>query len=242
VDESVGERAPGQTLVALTWPEVHELAGAGAVLAVPLGSTEQHGPHLPLSTDTDVAVALCNRLARARADVLVAPAVPYGASGEHKGFAGTLSLGSVVLEQVVLELGRSAFETFDRVVFVSGHGGNAEAATRAVRQLRLESRDARLYQPRYAGDPHAGRAETSMQLALHPDAVQLDRAEPGDTRSLRELMPLLLAGGLRAVTANGILGDPTGANAPEGEALLAALAVALVGEVAAWYPLAVSAP
>ena len=77
-------------LADLAWPDVAERAAAGAVLAVPLGSTEQHGPHLPLSTDTDIAVALCGRLASARSDVLIAPAVAYGSSGEHDGFAGTL--------------------------------------------------------------------------------------------------------------------------------------------------------
>src|ERR1035441_1883006 len=65
-------------LADLAWPDVAERAQAGALLAVPLGSTEQHGPHLPLSTDTDIAVALCERLAAARGDVLIAPPLGYG--------------------------------------------------------------------------------------------------------------------------------------------------------------------
>ncbi|MER6899930.1 creatininase family protein, partial [Amycolatopsis sp. NPDC000740] len=65
-------------LADLSSPDVAELAASGAILAVPLGATEQHGPHLPLSTDTDIATALCDRLAEERPDVLVAPAVPYG--------------------------------------------------------------------------------------------------------------------------------------------------------------------
>ena len=80
-------------LADLSWPEIGQRAAAGAVLAVPVGSTEQHGPHLPLSTDTDIAVALCDRLAAARPDVLAAPPVGYGSSGEHAGFPGTLSIG-----------------------------------------------------------------------------------------------------------------------------------------------------
>ena len=225
-----------QDLVDLTWPEIRDRAAAGAMLAVPLGSTEQHGPHLPLSTDTDIATTLCARLAGVRADVIVAPAVAYGSSGEHAGFAGTLSIGAPALEQVVLELGRSALETFGRVLFVSAHGGNTDAVTRAVGRLRDESRDAQVYLPRYVGDPHAGRAETSMQLELRPDHVRMDRAVVGDTRPLAELMPLLQSGGVRAVTATGVLGDPTGASAAEGESLLARLADALVRDVAAWYP------
>src|SRR5258705_2924792 len=106
-------------VAALPWPAVRQRAAAGAILAVPLGSTEQHGPHLPLSTDTDVAVTLCERLAAARPDVLIAPPVPYGSSGEHAGFAGTLSIGQAAVELLLLELGRSATETFTQVLFVS---------------------------------------------------------------------------------------------------------------------------
>ncbi len=124
-------------LADLAWPAVRERASDGAVLAVPLGSTEQHGPHLPISTDTDVARALCERLAGALPSVVVAPALPYGSSGEHAGFAGTLSIGQQALETVVVELVRSATDTFERVVLVSAHGGNAEPVERAVRLLRV---------------------------------------------------------------------------------------------------------
>src|SRR5260370_24228227 len=92
------------TLGDLTWPEAARLAAAGAVLAVPVGSTEQHGPHLPLSTDTDVAVALAARLATHLGSVIVAPAVGYGSSGAHSGFAGTISIGQDALELMLREL------------------------------------------------------------------------------------------------------------------------------------------
>src|SRR5439155_14833326 len=86
----------------LVWPE---LAGRAerSILVVPLGSTEQHGPHLPLGTDSAVAVALAERLASARPDVVVAPALPYGSAGEHAAFPGTLSIGAAALELVVVE-------------------------------------------------------------------------------------------------------------------------------------------
>src|SRR5712671_2477486 len=101
------------TLLAdLTWPEAARLAAEGALLAVPVGATEQHGPHLPLSTDTDLAVALCARLAAARPGVLAAPPVAYGASGEHQDFPGTLSIGSEAVELLLVELCRSATRTF----------------------------------------------------------------------------------------------------------------------------------
>jgi len=229
-------------LADLAWPEVAERAAAGAVLAVPLGSTEQHGPHLPLSTDTDIAVALCRRLASARPDVLIAPAVAYGSSGEHDGFAGTLSIGQAAVEQLVLELGRSATRTFRHVLFVSAHGGNARPVARAVEQLRSRSRDVTVFQPRWDGDPHAGHHETSLQLNLDPGRVRMDRAAVGDTRPLVELMPQLTAHGLRAVTETGVLGDPTGATAQHGAALLDALAADLIRHVATWRPQPAGAP
>ena len=129
----------------LTWPQAQRLAAAGAMLAVPVGSTEQHGPHLPLSTDTDVAVALAARLAARRAGVVLAPPVGYGSSGEHAGFAGTISIGQQALELTLLELGRSAAETFGHILFLCAHGGNREPAARAVARLRAGSVDALLW-------------------------------------------------------------------------------------------------
>jgi creatinine amidohydrolase len=221
-------------LAELAWPEVQAAAETGAVLAVPIGSTEQHGPHLPLSTDTDIAVALCARLAQRRADVLVAPAVPYGSSGEHAGFAGTLSIGQAATEQLVVELVRSATDTFGQVLLVSAHGGNAEALTRAVARLHAESRDVLLFQPDWEGDPHAGRTETSLQLALRPELVARERAEPGEIRPLAEVLPALRRGGVRAVSPNGVLGNPSGASAADGAALLDRLVEDLCACVEEW--------
>jgi mycofactocin system creatininase family protein len=229
-----GVAGRGVTVVAnLTSPDVAELARTGSIFAVPLGSTEQHGPHLPLSTDTDIARALCARLASQR-DVVVAPAIAYGSSGEHAGFAGTISIGQAALELLVVELCRSAMDTFARVVLVSAHGGNAEPVRRAVRTLRAESREVLAFFPRWDGEAHAGRVETALELALHPDRVVMARAEPGDPRPLDEILPLLRRGGLRAVTANGVLGDPRGATADEGEALLDSLGADLTGAVDDW--------
>jgi creatinine amidohydrolase len=221
-------------LAELSWPEVADRAARGAFLAVPVGSTEQHGPHLPLATDTDIAVALCGSLAVRRCDVLVAPAVAYGSSGEHAGFAGTLSIGQAALELLLVELVRSAAETFPNVLLVSAHGGNSEPVRRAVGALREEGRDVLLFEPRWDGDAHAGRTETALQLLLHPWLVAYERAEPGNSSPLAELMPRLRKGGLRAVSANGVLGDPTGATAAGGAELLGRLSAELCEQVDAW--------
>jgi creatinine amidohydrolase len=198
---------------------VSAVAGA-TVLIVPMGSTEQHGPHLPLGTDTIVAAALCERVASVLAGVVVAPALPYGSSGEHAGFVGTLSIGADALEHVVVELVRSA-DAFAGVVLVSGHGGNAVPLRRAVARLRSEGRRALAWSPSVpGGDAHAGRTETSLLLALSPSDVALEWAEPGNTASLEDLLPLMQEDGVAGVSSNGVLGDPTGASAEEGQALL----------------------
>jgi mycofactocin precursor peptide peptidase len=225
---------PGAHLAGLTSPEVAGLAAAGALLAVPVGATEQHGPHLALSTDTDLAVALCAGLARARPGVVVAPPVAYGSSGEHQDFAGTLSIGQDALELLLVELGRSATQTFGRILLVSTHGGNAAVVRRAEQRLRGESRDVQAWQATWRGDAHAGRTETSLQLALAPGQVHLDRAEPGNTRPVAELMPALRASSVSAVSANGVLGDPAGASAAEGAALLSELLAGLAADVERW--------
>jgi creatinine amidohydrolase len=219
----------------LCWPEAAALAGT-SVLVVPLGSTEQHGPHLPLGTDTDLAVALAERLAAARPDAIVAPAMPYGSAGEHAAFAGTLSIGAAALEFALIELVRSA-DDFAGVVLVSGHGGNAGPLRAAVATLRAEGRNVFGWTPRApGGDAHAGRTETSLVLALAPERVRLDAAERGDVRPLAAVMGELRRGGVAAVSPNGVLGDPIGATAEEGRHLIDHLTADLIAAVATWRP------
>ncbi|MBA3745097.1 MAG: mycofactocin biosynthesis peptidyl-dipeptidase MftE [Sporichthya sp.] len=222
------------SLADLTWPEVRDRVGPATVLAVPLGATEQHGPHLPHSVDTDIAAALCAGLGVARPDVVVAPALPFGASGEHAGFPGTLSIGNEALRHVLIELARSATDTFSRVLFVSAHGGNGVGLRGAVTQLQTEGRHVSMFEPRWAGELHAGRTETSMMLALAPDRVRMDLAEPGNPGPLPDILPLLRGRGIRVASPNGILGDPRGATAEEGRALLTRLTGDLVAHVDHW--------
>src|SRR4051794_37224699 len=182
-------------LADLTWCDA-DGRRAGRVLAVPVGSTEQHGPHLPLSTDTDIAVALSASLAREVPSVVLGEPVAYGASGEHRDFAGTVSIGHDAVELLLVKLGRSATASFERVVFVSTHGGNAPTVARAVDTLCREGRDVRVWSPAWSGDAHAGRVETSVMLALCPERVRVDLAEPGNPAPLEELMPALTTAGV----------------------------------------------
>jgi creatinine amidohydrolase len=229
------------SLAGRTWPE----AGDAQLLVVPVGSCEQHGPHLPLDTDLRIATELSERLVAARTDAVVAPPITIGASGEHESFPGTLSIGTQALEAVIVELGRSALPSdgssrprpFRAVLFVNGHGGNVEALTRGTSLLLAEGRDVEVWHPRVpGGDSHAGRTETSMMLHLDPGVVRLDRLEPGSTARWREIGADVVANGLAAVSPNGVLGDPTLATEAEGRAVFDALVADLVAHAAARWP------
>jgi mycofactocin precursor peptide peptidase len=232
---------PGNTGFALAsarWPEVE--AGPRRVLVVPVGSLEQHGAHLPLDTDTRIAVAVAQRACTGadgtvRVGVGLAPAIAIGASGEHADFPGTLSVGHVALSTLLVELGRHAARHWPTMLLVNGHGGNVGAIRNALEQLHAEGRDGQVWHAAVhpaalaaAGvdlvpDAHAGRVETSIMLALTPGDVRLDAAAAGDTRPLAAIMADLRARGVRPVSPTGVLGDPAGASAAEGEALLALL-------------------
>lgn len=205
------------------------------MLVVPVGSLEQHGAHLPLDTDTRIAVAVARRACAGREGVGLAPAIAIGASGEHADFPGTLSIGHVALSALLVELGRHASLHWPAMLLVNGHGGNAAAINDALGQLRAEGRDGYVWHagPRPSAlaaagltlvpDAHAGRVETSIMLALAPGDVRIADAAPGETRPLSEIMTGLRTRGVRGVSPNGVLGDPSGASAAEGEALVALL-------------------
>ena len=220
-----------------TWPQV-EATGGDALLALPLGSLEQHGPHLPLDTDTRIAGALAHGLAAQRPDVVVAPAVAYGASGEHAAFPGTLLVGHEPLAALLIELVRSARGAFRGVVLVNAHGGNEATLAEVERRCAAEGDDVLTWRAVVpGGDAHAGRTETSIMLALDAASVRMELAEPGRTEPIDRLLPRLRAKGVRPVSSNGVLGDPTGANAEEGRALLDALVADLVASVTKhWSP------
>jgi creatinine amidohydrolase len=197
---------------------------------VPLGSLEQHGPHLPLDTDTRIAVAVATAAAAGRDDVAVSPPVTLGASGEHDAFPGTLSIGTPALTELLVELGRDASRHWGALLLVNAHGGNAEAVARAVARLASEGRTCAAFHVAPAGgDAHAGRTETSLLLHLAPRVVRRELAAAGDPRPLSELGDRLRREGVRPVSPNGVLGDPAGASAEEGQRLIRELA----GECAA---------
>ncbi len=209
-----------------TWPEV--ASRQSIILLLPIGSCEQHGPHLPLDTDTQIAQYLCVRAARHDNRVLIAPSLTISASGEHAGFPGTLSIGTEALTQVLVEIVRSA-DWCNGVVFVNGHGGNADAVAAATRILANEQRNVAAWWPRIEhGDAHAGASETSMMLVINPEQVNMAKAETGSTKPISEISAQLRSGGVRAVSTNGVLGDPVTATSEHGHNLLSQLTHNLV--------------
>ena len=150
-----------------------------------MGSTEQHGPHLPLSTDTLIAEELAGRAVHRTDGLMVGPTLSVTASGEHGAFPGTLSIGSDATTLVLVELVRSA-DWCAGVVLVNGHGGNHAAVRSAVGTLEAEGRRVLAWSPKWPrrrdggpADLHAGRLETSMMLAIDPGLVRLELAEAG---------------------------------------------------------------
>lgn len=211
---------------------------------IPLGSTEQHGPHLPLDTDTRIAAAVARGVAARLAGTsapswLVAPAIGYGDSGEHQSFPGTISIGTDALTTLLVEYGRSATCWAKRLLFVNGHGGNVTALNRAVGLLRSEGRDVGWCSCLASGaDGHAGHTETSVLLHISPADVRADLRRAGNGAPLSELLPSMRRGGVAAVSATGVLGDPTTATAAEGERILAEMVDGCLSRIGRWAPAA----
>ncbi len=209
------------------------------IVLIPVGSTEQHGPHLPLATDTLIAEELAGRAIHHTDGLMVGPTISVSASGEHAAFAGTLSIGLEVMTMVVVELVRSA-DWAAGVVFVNGHGGNHRAVTDAVATLTKEGRHALAWWPKWPqrndggpNDLHAGRIETSLMLAIDPGLVRFELAEAGPDTTIDQLRSL----GVRAISPSGVLGDPNGASGGEGDRFISTFVDDLVHEIEKWRPI-----
>ena len=208
------------------------------VLLLPLGSFEQHGPHLPLDTDTIiidavVAHALDNSQINANA-FMVAPTIAISASDEHAGFPGTLSTGSEALADSVIAICRSASWS-QGVCIVNGHGGNTDALARISSALSYENIRHSIWSlPSYEGaDMHAGHTETSVMLHVAPTKVQTDRIEPGTVGDASNLVAQMRTSGVVGVSANGVLGDPTTATSEHGLAVMKLYSTNLATHLAA---------
>lgn len=199
-----------------TWRDVD--SRQRQALIVPIGATEQHGPHLPLRTDTLLAEHVATAVQDRRSDADLAPVLAIAASGEHAPFPGTLSIGTDALANAVIELARHATQWWPALLVVNGHGGNVEALDRVADLCRSESRLIGVVHLALPGmDAHAGRAETSLMLHVAPHLVRLDQMESGPTTPVSDLMSEIREDGVRAVSPSGVLGDPREATPSEGQ-------------------------
>lgn len=244
----------------MTGPDLRTAGEAGAVLAVPIGAVEQHGPHLPVGTDSLCAAEISREaVARLPAEVqaVLAPPLWYGYSHDHLGFAGTLSLPARVMEDVLVAIGVTAAASgFRRILFVNGHGGNDRLIYYALRRIRdavghdmclagvtywkLASADLqRLRSSSPGGMGHACELETSLVLHFREDLVKMDlaRREVPPPYSRYRAVDLLGSGAVvspdmfRQRTSSGVTGDPTVATAEKGMAFTEAIAQELANLV-----------
>jgi creatinine amidohydrolase len=230
------------------------VANGARTAIVVAASFEQHGPHLPCETDSIYGAAIAGRLAARLGSSLVAPLIAPGCSDHHLGFAGTFSISAELLvaqvEQYLTDLAAMGFK---RVILTSSHGGNFAPLSEALPRLNARAQslgmrlvgilslerfvDALRKTPAQRGldqgipAVQADLIETSIMLYLRPDLVRMDLAEIGHMEPFD--IDELFRSGLRGLTANGILGDPRGATAELGEAIVADLEEYLVEGVAA---------
>ena len=195
------------------------------ILLLPLGSFEQHGPHLPLDTDTIIIDSVATQAMRDSQinsdEFMIAPTIAISASDEHAGFPGTLSTGTEALVQSVVAICRSASWSLG-VCFINGHGGNADALPRISSALTYEKITHSIWSlPSYDGaDMHAGHTETSVMLHIAPNKVHADRIERGTVGDASALVAQMRTSGVAGVSGNGVLGDPTTATSEHGIAVM----------------------
>lgn len=201
-----------------------ELSERTPLLILPLGAWEQHGPHLPLDTDTIIVERIIADVLTAQKfpsmDVVVAPTIAISASDEHHGFTGTLSTGTQALKDSVVAICRSA--SWARgVCIVNGHGGNADALDAITSALQHENITHSVWSlPSYAGgDMHAGHTETSLLLHIAPEQVR-DVPLQANTQAVDNIIDVMREKGVQGISENGIIGDATSASASHGIAVL----------------------
>jgi creatinine amidohydrolase len=229
-------------LADLSWPAIAALVDGGEALCLlPVGATEQHGPHLPASTDTDIATAVCHEASRLTG-APVLPTLPFGSSQAHTTkWPGTLSLAPRVLIDVVVSLARWVRASgFAKLLLVNGHVGNVAPLRVAVDEIRAGGElrtglvswyeltaeiDAQVRSD--ADDWHAHAAETSLMLHLRPELVDLGNARDDPDRTGNQVFSYTVA----ETSREGLTGAPSRGSADAGARLLEAAAAALAERI-----------
>jgi creatinine amidohydrolase/Fe(II)-dependent formamide hydrolase-like protein len=237
----------------MTSPQIKKLIADGyRTVLLAVGSTEQHGPHLPLGTDSFIGDKLVERVAKRVERTLVAPTIRVGVSEHHMTFAGTITLREEVLEEVLVDCCRSlSRHGFRLIVLIPTHGGNRDAVMRVENRLMLEGLAAKAaalldesayvtamvevgekygVTPGEAGG-HAGHLETSLMLDDYPELVDMDKAARGKVDCGFDSEEQLHTLGMHLLSSIGILGDATRSSADAGEDYNECIAAAIVDQV-----------
>ena len=224
----------------LTWPDVKEFLSNHDVVVIPVGSCEQHGPHLPLDTDAYDALWVSLKAAEKAECALVAPPICFGVSSHHMDFPGTATLSPHTLEQVAYEVAVSLIKHgFRKIVFENGHGGNSPALESAAQRIKADTGafvvvDTVSLIPDFIEkfvetpyDAHAGEFETSTTLANREELVVKERIKKPTIRlpkskytkiGLKETGPKVYWGfRTKEISETGVIGDPTKASKEKGE-------------------------
>jgi len=221
----------------LTWPEAEQRFKEVDVALLPVGAIEQHGPHLPLDTDTFDADYLAKRVAEACSNPkpLVLPVIPYGVSYHHDEFKGTISISNDTLSHLIYEIGLNAARNgIKKLVIINGHGGNSPALNFAAQMINKdahifvcvdtgETSDIDIYEiTETPNDVHAGEIETSTTLAVRPHLVKMEKASKFVPQFSSRYLNFTSKRGVlwyaytEKISKSGVMGDPTIATAEKG--------------------------
>lgn len=241
----------------LSYPLIRETTD-DTVIVLPLGAIEQHGPHMAVSTDTDIVTYLAGEAEKAlTSQVLLCPTMPFGSSDHHLSFGGTISISPALYTQVIVEMVSSLLQNgFRKIVLLNGHGGNITPVKQALGMLSkdvgqaMEANIALVTYWELAGKPFSGEApmespalshaceyETSMMLHLFPEKVSMEKAERARRPASNGYIPWEDDEAYRGVTlfkqtafisSNGSSGEPQKATAEKGRHLLQSATDALV--------------
>ena len=231
----------------LSWPEVRRAAAEERVCLIPVATLEDHGPHMPIDTDLRITAEICRRAAEAAPnEIVLLPPIPHGYSPHHMDFPGPITIGWDTFTRYLVDVGNSlARHGFKRILYLNGHGSNQNLVEMAARLVGLEHDTvlaaaafhtsgedsarviADLRESGQGGMAHACELETSMYLAIEPEAVEMgkavdERSYPQGKHATMDWSdgPLKVMPWWSSFSRTGIQGDASKATAEKGRKLL----------------------
>lgn len=227
----------------MNWPDIKEAIEKGfTTVVVAIGSTEQHGPHLPTKTDTLIGDTIAWKVALKLGKTLQAKTICVGFSEHHLAFPGTISLKTSTLKMIINDYSESLItQGFKTIIYLPSHGGNFAPVKEAIEEQQKKHPRIKIIGytnlmqyvdflfdisnefgiTKEEAGAHAGESETTLILALEGDLVRRDRFAPGYLGPLGEdEVKIILEKGMPALSEKGVLGDPTKASVERGEVYL----------------------